>query len=123
MGVKRTHRGPTTYSEQAVLNLSTDSDVDSTPLSIRGGLGWVDEEKTKWGWYKQPYMGIAPREEMEWAGDNMKYHGFNDRYNAIADDTDWVIVFAIYDVNGFFLRHQVRIGSWTLRDNITWEVS
>ena len=117
-------RGRVTYTEQEMLNLMTDPDVTSTPLGIRGGLGWVDEAPGKAAWIKQPYMGKPPRVEMEWnANKTLKYEGWNDTYNADENSDDWIITYYIWDADMLFLRSQTMVGSWALRGSIAWTIS
>jgi len=119
----RVLRGPVTYTEQEILNLSTDADVTSTPLSIRGGLGWVDEAKGKRMWVKQPYMGKPPRVELEYNSDKtLIYEGWNDTYKAGTGVDDWIITYYIWS-NKQLVRSETLVGKWDDRASLGWTIT
>lgn len=127
MGILRRLRGPTTWALQEIMNLMTDPDVTSTPLGIRGGLGWVDEEKSKRGWVKQPYMGKPPRVEAIYHSSpnqrKIKFQGWHADYNAATSANDWIITYLIWNSEGTFARSQTKIGVFDNATGISWDIT
>ena len=105
-------RSRTTWTQQEVLNLGTDVDIKNQPLSIRGGLVWVEGK----GWYKAPLKEMFPYEQYDWTSGDLDYYGINDDIAAADSDTDWIIYKCEW-TSGKITKMRMRVTSWTNRSS------
>ena len=110
--------GRSDFTDQQLLHLALVNTETNPPTSMRGGLEYADGS-----WARKPYMGVSPRMEIEYSGNQMIYIGHNARKLAVTSETDWIIIKRVYDASGKFIRHQVQKGEWDERaGTMTWIV-
>lgn len=100
----------TRWTEQELLNLSSDHDVSPPILTV--GLKSFHPSG---GWLPFPIANIYPYVQMDWTSGNMDYYGVNASASAADGATDWVIFKFTYDGSSNITKIQSKVGTWTSR--------
>ena len=109
----------TRFTIQKILNLSLDDKVVGAIVPRITNLQWVDANSS---FIKVPFMGISPRIEVEYSGDNLIYEGHNLAQGAATSAATWIITKSKYDGSGNFTGSHTLVRAWDDRADPGWAV-